>query len=689
MESASRSASNAATVKVAEIGAPRTAESPAARTLTNLGAWVCLVLSSISLIGWAFSVPILMACLVPGGNPVKVSTAFGQLFVAVALLPWTVKAGRGWAATMCGAGVLLISGTSLMGYFIAAATDGRLMSWWLLESTISHPMRMSFNTALSLTMIGSSLIGRDGPSEFFAWFRQLLALCGAVLGYVALLGHLYDAEELYQFSYNVNMSLPSALAILLGGLGCVVREPRRALASAVTSEAWGGRLLRRLMPIGGAAWPMAGLVRLWAQRHGYVDLELGLAMYTGAGVLMMGAALWFAARSLNDADQRRRASEDALRISNETLEARVRARTHDLERSEAHFRLLAEAAPALIWVTDASMVCTYMNRVCTEFLGVLQSDPGGFSWNQHMHPEDALSLRQSTELSLRTRGEHTLRFRLRRHDGEYRWVQGRAAPRLGADGSLAGFVGACVDVTEIELAREQLREALATQEEALAREKTLRRELDHRVRNNLAGLMGLVSLYQRGGRGAEHFAEGVKGKIRAMKDVHDIIARAGGRQVQLRDLLRSLTEALNPGWAENRFALLGDSIPIAPEQASALAMIVQELATNSFKHGALGGESGRVRVEWKYEDSSGARMLTLEWRETGGLLSSHAAWKADDVREGGVGLHLIEGFARSDLRGGCRFVRAENSWTCQLTAHLGDTPMEASPRPLPRPAGVH
>src|SRR5262249_16275660 len=122
-------------------------------------------------------------------------------------------------------------------------------------------------------------------------------------------------------------------------------------------------------------------------------------------------------------------------------------------------------------------------------------------------------------------------YRYKRSDGRAVWVIGLAMPLRDENGHLQGYLGAVSDVSALKGAESRLRDSLRQQEDLAGRERLLRRELDHRVRNNVAGLLGLLRLYRRASdptRGLEQ----VEGKLRAMREVHELIAAADGRDVE-------------------------------------------------------------------------------------------------------------------------------------------------------------
>lgn len=100
----------------------------------------------------------------------------------------------------------------------------------------------------------------------------------------------------------------------------------------------------------------------------------------------------------------------------------------------------------MTWHARPDMSCDYVNRAWLEFTGYTTEEALGDGWTRCLHPED---LPRWLETSVRAFDERTpfeIEYRMRRHDGEYRWVHERAAPRYGEDGQFAGFGGACVDI---------------------------------------------------------------------------------------------------------------------------------------------------------------------------------------------------------------------------------------------------
>lgn len=134
----------------------------------------------------------------------------------------------------------------------------------------------------------------------------------------------------------------------------------------------------------------------------------------------------------------------ALTLENIQLTQRVR-------ESDARFRLMADTSPVMIWVTDAAGGVEFVNRAYCNFFGVREADvqgPGG--WQPLVHPDDAEQYLNAFLQSLRDGTRFFAEARVRRADGQWRWIASYAAPRLSADGHVLGAVGSSPDVTEIK-----------------------------------------------------------------------------------------------------------------------------------------------------------------------------------------------------------------------------------------------
>lgn len=141
------------------------------------------------------------------------------------------------------------------------------------------------------------------------------------------------------------------------------------------------------------------------------------------------------------------------------------------QESEARFRVMADRAPVLIWLSDELGSRTWFNRPWLEFVGKPMEELVGSGWQSVVHPEDVERYRAAYQAAVRGRAEFQQTYRLRRGDGSYRWVLSHATPLFEPDGAFTGLAGTCLDITELEEAR-QLLQAQAAGLEQVVVERT-------------------------------------------------------------------------------------------------------------------------------------------------------------------------------------------------------------------------
>jgi PAS domain S-box-containing protein len=185
---------------------------------------------------------------------------------------------------------------------------------------------------------------------------------------------------------------------------------------------------------------------------------------------------------LADANQRlereieaRRSAEAAVRSVNAELETRVAARTAELERAQARLRRLTDALPQMVWVLDENGVAQYFNGRWTEYTGVATRDHD--SLFATVHPDDRQAILANWRECIHTGLPLETEYRVRRHDGEYRWFLAHSVPVADENGRIEQWLGSLTDVDDKKRHAESVANALKRVEAEMERRKTLERQL--------------------------------------------------------------------------------------------------------------------------------------------------------------------------------------------------------------------
>jgi diguanylate cyclase (GGDEF)-like protein/PAS domain S-box-containing protein len=141
---------------------------------------------------------------------------------------------------------------------------------------------------------------------------------------------------------------------------------------------------------------------------------------------------------------------------NDLLET-VGTRELALKESETRFKALADNASALVWMSGTDKLCNYFNKVWLEFTGLSVVQEMGNGWMQGVHPQDFQRCQDTYVSAFDARQEFSMDYRLRRFDGEYRWLTDHGVPRYDDTGIFLGYIGTCIDITERKQMESSLR----------------------------------------------------------------------------------------------------------------------------------------------------------------------------------------------------------------------------------------
>jgi PAS domain S-box-containing protein len=212
----------------------------------------------------------------------------------------------------------------------------------------------------------------------------------------------------------------------------------------------------------------------------------------------------------------------------------------ELQESEARFRELANSAPVMIWMADTDGRVTFLNQRWLEFIGRSAEEEMGHGWQDHVHPEDLEVGVTQWLVDSRAGKPHESEYRLRRADGEYRWVFDRGLPRFLPDGTLAGYLGITIDITDRKAAEAEIRASRARIVEAGdAERRRLERNLHDGAQQRLVSLSLALRLAQS--------------KVSASpEDAEQILVGAGEELAQALTELRELARGIHPAILTDR-----------------------------------------------------------------------------------------------------------------------------------------
>jgi PAS domain S-box-containing protein len=305
--------------------------------------------------------------------------------------------------------------------------------------------------------------------------------------------------------------------------------------------------------------------------------------------------------------------------------------------------IVADAAPVLIWMSGVDKLCTWFNKPWLDFVGRTMEQELGNGWSENVHSDDFERCLKTYVEAFDARQPFSMEYRLRRHDGEYRWVLDNGIPLREPAGKFAGYIGSCVDITERKQAEDHKSFLVA--------------ELDHRVKNTLACVAAIAEQTRATSNSIDEFLDVLRGRIRSLANTHGLLSANRWRGVDLGELVRG---ELAPCMKDGNTLVDGPAVDVNPDSVQTVAIVLHELTTNAVKFGALSNGSGRISVRWHWQPNGGSRDgLVLEWRETGGPpVVAHPV--------PGYGTSVIRDLIPYELDGTVDYVLAADGARCKL-----------------------
>lgn len=313
-------------------------------------------------------------------------------------------------------------------------------------------------------------------------------------------------------------------------------------------------------------------------------------------------------------------------ISHSEITSR-RKMEHVLRESEERFRIMADGTPVLMWVTDSQGRVEFVNRAYTEYFGIAKEVVQAEGWQPLGHPDDVAATTKSFMAALHNHQSYQGQIRVRRADGEWRWIESFGQPRFSSTGEFLGMAGSSLDITDRKLAESSLQatsdelRALSARLNSVKEEEGARiaRELHDELGATLSNLKWELASIERAGAGPE----GLKNfpawgeKIKGMKSLIDATINT----------IRRISSELRPSILDNfgliaalewqaqqfetrtgiicQFSSTLEQVNLNREQVIAVFRIFQEALTNILRH----SQANLVKV-W-IEESRGNFVLGI------------------------------------------------------------------------------
>ncbi|MFO1256300.1 MAG: HWE histidine kinase domain-containing protein [Sphingomonadaceae bacterium] len=264
--------------------------------------------------------------------------------------------------------------------------------------------------------------------------------------------------------------------------------------------------------------------------------------------------------------------------------------------------LLLRRTKAVLYLYDPWVgKSLFQNRPLAEVVGYSAEQIAeiGNSWRELMHPEDILRFARHRDKLKKLRGdqEAQFEFRLRDPQGNWRWfVSHDTQYQADPAGRTAVVVGHATDISR--------------QKQAESRLELFVDELAHRARNFHAMIQAIVTMTFRK-TGKHQFLDAVNARLGALSQANDMLVRNNWRGLPLAEVVAL---ALKPHFQNGLVSLNGDTIDLRSRSTSALALVLNELATNAVKYGCLRSANGRIEITV----GCGTDGCDIVWRESGG-----------------------------------------------------------------------
>lgn len=272
-----------------------------------------------------------------------------------------------------------------------------------------------------------------------------------------------------------------------------------------------------------------------------------------------------------------------------------------IRESEERFRNMADAAPVMVWTSNRAREHDYFNKGWLEFTGRSVEQELGNGWQSGVHPDDLEFVRKTYDNSFELRKPFDIQFRLRRHDGEYRWLRDRGTPRIAADGTVLGFIGSALDVTDIRQAQAELESRVLARTAELAETNRELEAFTYSVSHDLRAPLRHINAYtqileedygQKMEEGARKYLERIRTGAKNMGLLVDDLlnlARVGRQElafqeINLDQLVQSVIQDIKPETANRQIEWTVHPLGDAECDPGLMKQVFANLVSNAVKY---------------------------------------------------------------------------------------------------------
>ena len=382
------------------------------------------------LAGWAFGWP-LLASWVPGAVQMKLNAGVCLLVLAVGLGAVAVPLPERTSRLLIAVSALVVLGLAGATLFEHIAGVNLGIDQAVVADKASagspYPGRFAIQTAIAFISAAVALLAmgrrvrRVHPSE-------ILGLVCACIGGVGVLGYMFGAGALLSLGSATQVSLPASCALVLVGPALILTDPEHRLVRLLTDPGAAGQVIRVFLPAAILVVPASAWLRLWGERAGFYDEEVGLTLMVAIeAIILTSIGAWTTLR--------------VQRLEADRAEAR--------RDRDQFFDLTAD----LVCVADAHGRLVLASPSWERVLGYPISEITSRSFIEFVHPDDRVATLAEFGSELAGAGELTFKNRYRCANGDYRWLEWNSMP----DPTSGRVYAVARDVTE----RMQSEEALA------------------------------------------------------------------------------------------------------------------------------------------------------------------------------------------------------------------------------------